>query len=51
MGGHSKWPILQDKEIARFTPFLKNPPKVVAGLLEEEAKKTFIRMGWTMMFE
>ncbi|MCB9262915.1 MAG: nucleoside deaminase [Flavobacteriales bacterium] len=38
MGGHTKWPILQDDELERFRPFFGKPPIVVGGFLEKEAK-------------
>lgn len=41
MGGYSKWEILQDKELSQFPPFFKNPPEVIGGVLEVEAKKVF----------
>lgn len=39
MGGHSKWGILQDDEITQFNPFFSNPPEIVSGYLENDAKK------------
>ena len=38
MGGYSKWPILQDEGLAAFRPIFSDPPEVVAGLMETEAK-------------
>lgn len=49
MGGYSKWNILEDKELERFTPFFSKPPEVVAGLLEREAKESFELKGWNRM--
>lgn len=47
MGGFSKWKILQDKDLLRFRPVFSNPPEVVKGVLEDEAKEVFKRAGWT----
>ncbi len=41
MGGYSKWPILQDEGISQFEDYFALPPKVVAGILEKEAKEVF----------
>lgn len=41
MGGFSKWPILQDTGLEKFPPFFSNPPKVIGGILESEAKSVF----------
>ena len=41
VGGYSKWNILQDKEISQFKPFFGEPPEVISGVLEIEAKKIF----------
>jgi tRNA(adenine34) deaminase len=41
MGGYLKWDILRDKEISQFKPFFKEPPEVISGVLEPEAKKVF----------
>lgn len=41
MGGFTKYPILQDKELSQFKPYFNTPPKVIGGLLESEAKKIF----------
>lgn len=38
MGGYSKWSILQDEELAGFKPIFSNPPEVVGGFMEREAK-------------
>ena len=50
VGGYTKWQILQDQDLERFSDFFSKPPKVVYGILENEAKKTFDRVGWTQMF-
>jgi tRNA(adenine34) deaminase len=39
MGGFTKWPILTDNGLSQLTPIFSNPPEIVAGFLEEEAKK------------
>lgn len=39
MGGHNKWNILEDRELERFPPFFANPPEVISGFLEQEAKE------------
>ena len=38
VGGYSKWPILQDTEISELKPIFSNPPEVLAGFMEAEAK-------------
>jgi len=38
MGGHTKWPILQDEELDQFPPFFHKPPEVIGGYLEAESK-------------
>lgn len=50
MGGYSKWNILQDGELQIFAPVFAVPPEVVSGVLEEEAKQTFFRAGWSKGF-
>ena len=50
VGGYTTWQILQDQDLERFSDFFSKPPKVVYGILENEAKKTFDRVGWTQMF-
>jgi len=39
MGGHSKWPILQDVGLASLKPIFSDPPEVLGGFMELEAKK------------
>lgn len=41
MGGHSRWNIMEDKDLALFPPFFGSVPQVIGGLLEEEAKAVF----------
>lgn len=48
MGGLTKWNILKDKGLLKFEPIFTDPPEVVAGLLEKQAKKVFDDAGWTM---
>jgi tRNA(adenine34) deaminase len=38
VGGYSKWPILQDKELSRMKPIFADPPEVIGGFMENEAK-------------
>lgn len=38
MGGFSKWPILQDRELEQLTGYFGRPPEVVGGVLEEETE-------------
>lgn len=45
MGGYTKWPILQDMSLAEITPF-GNPPEIVKGILSNEAKRDFDKLGW-----
>lgn len=48
MGGHSRWPILQDAGLAKYAPPFAAAPTVVTGVLEDEAKAQFDRAGWTI---
>lgn len=48
MGGLSRWNILEDEGLLEFEPIFTDPPEVVTGLLEEQAKKVFEEAGWTM---
>ena len=48
MGGWSKWNILEDRDLLKFEPVFKEPPEVVAGLLEEEAMEVFTEAGWSI---
>jgi tRNA(adenine34) deaminase len=50
MGGYTRWNILQDKKLAEFPPYFKTPPKVTGGLLEDEARKLFKRVGLNKAF-
>lgn len=49
-GGVSRWPILTDTLPERAFADVKNAnvPEVVGGILEDEAKKVFDELGWTM---
>ena len=38
VGGYSKWPILQDAELGKMKPIFSDPPEVVGGFMEKEAK-------------
>lgn len=38
VGGYSKWPILQDSELSDLKPIFSDPPEIVGGFMEEEAK-------------
>jgi hypothetical protein len=46
MGGHNKWNILGDKNLAKFNPPFDKEPEVVDGVLEKECRETFIKIGW-----
>jgi len=46
MGGFSRWNILKDKKILKFRPIFSDPPEVVKGVLKNEAKKVFEKVGW-----
>ena len=46
MGGHNKWNILGDKNLAKFYPPFDKEPEVVDGVLEKECRETFIKIGW-----
>lgn len=41
MGGFSKWGILQDEDLERFSPYFGKPPEIIPYVLESEAKKVF----------
>lgn len=41
VGGYSKWPILQDEEITQFSEYFSQPPEVLSGIMETEAKAVF----------
>lgn len=49
-GGKSRWPILCDLIPERAFADVKNAniPEVIGGVLEEEARKVFDELGWTM---
>jgi len=51
MGGYTKWTILQDTKLEELKSDFNNPPEVIAGLLQEEAVKTFKRIRWGEMLE
>ena len=38
VGGFSKWPILQDEELSLLKPIFSEPPEIVGGFMEKEAK-------------
>ncbi|MEO7990789.1 MAG: nucleoside deaminase [Chryseolinea sp.] len=38
VGGYSKWPILQDSELSELKPIFSDPPEVLGGFMEQEAK-------------
>ncbi|SRR5258706_3893955 len=38
VGGYSKWPILQDTELSALKPIFSDPPEVIGGFMEREAK-------------
>ena len=48
MGGYSRWDILQDQGLARYTPVFSSPPNVITGILEKEAAEQFEKAGWTI---
>lgn len=39
VGGYSRWPIIQDRVISKLTPIYSDPPEIIAGYMEAEAKK------------
>lgn len=49
MGGFSKWPILQDENLSKL-PVFSLPPKVVAGVREQEALEIFKQANFHHMF-
>ncbi len=48
MGGYTRWNILQDHGLTKYKPVFSNPPKVVTGILENEAAAQFEKAGWTI---
>ncbi len=48
MGGYSKWGILQDKGLEKFAPVFSKSPKIIVGVLKEEAQQLFREAGWDM---
>jgi len=48
MGGFTRWDILQDKGLEKFTPVFNKPPVIVHGILEREAVAQFEAAGWTI---
>ena len=38
VGGYSKWPILQDTELSILKPIFSEPPEILGGFMEKEAK-------------
>jgi len=45
MGGFSKWRILQDDGLSKLNNFFGNPPEIISGLLEAEAREVFDRFS------
>jgi len=42
MGGYSRWNIMQDEGLLTFKPFFGDQvPEIIAGVLQDEAKKVF----------
>ncbi len=39
VGGHSKWPILQDEELEHMKPIFSNVPEIIGGYMEAEANE------------
>jgi len=46
MGGHTKWNILEDKDLEQFSPVFAPSPQICAKVLEESALKKFHEAGW-----
>lgn len=38
VGGYSKWPILQDTGLSLLKPIFSDPPEILGGFMEKEAK-------------
>ncbi len=48
-GGLSRWNILEaDISSQNTSAQYPNPPEIIAGVIEEETKKVFDDLGWTM---
>lgn len=50
MGGFSKWSILKDEKLGNIQPFFTQPPIVVPGYLENEAKKVMDKTVFGQFF-
>lgn len=37
VGGHSRWPILQDEKLEELKPIFSSVPEIIGGFMEEEA--------------
>ena len=48
MGGYSRWDILQDDGLERYTPVFTSAQSVIIGVLEKEAAAQFEKSGWTI---
>ena len=48
MGGLTKWNILKDKGLSKFTPEFGKIPKVTTEVCKSEASLVFNSIGWTM---
>jgi len=49
MGGYSRWNILNDNIISKFTPVFGKSPNITCGVLSNDAKKVFKDYGWIGM--
>ena len=43
VGGYTKWPILQDPELSIMAPIFADPPEIIGGFMEKEAKEIMDR--------
>lgn len=51
MGGHSKWPILEDVTLQRLGGIFGAPPEIVGGFMEIEAKEVMAKTPLLSYFE
>jgi tRNA(adenine34) deaminase len=48
MGGHTKWNILEDEDLQHFPPYFESVPEIVGGVLEDEGREIFEKVGLWM---
>ena len=51
MGGLTRWNILRDTKLETLVPFFRTPPKIITGVLKEQALDVYRSIHWDRMFE